>query len=85
MCSVDYSLSSLMLPEGSDCKVRAVLNMNKHDNGHREFILKEMEDYADTVTVFMNWNQLAVTWDKVSSDRSTPEYSQRLSHDNGPI
>ena len=35
---------------GSGTTAHAVLNANKADNGHRKFILIEMEDYADTIT-----------------------------------
>lgn len=35
---------------GSGTTAHAVLNMNKHDNGNRKFILIEMMDYADTIT-----------------------------------
>ena len=35
---------------GSGTTAHAVLNMNKADGGHREFILIEMEDYADSIT-----------------------------------
>lgn len=35
---------------GSGTTAHAVLSMNKLDNGHRRFILIEMEDYADTIT-----------------------------------
>ena len=35
---------------GSGTTAHAVLNMNKADGGHRQFILVEMEDYADSIT-----------------------------------
>ena len=35
---------------GSGTTAHAVLNMNKIDAGHRQFILVEMEDYADNTT-----------------------------------
>lgn len=35
---------------GSGTTAHAVLNMNKADDGHRKFILVEMEDYAETIT-----------------------------------
>lgn len=35
---------------GSGTTAHAVLNLNKQDGGNRQFILIEMEDYADTVT-----------------------------------
>jgi adenine-specific DNA-methyltransferase len=36
---------------GSGTTAHAVLNMNKADSGNRKFILVEMEDYAETITV----------------------------------
>ena len=35
---------------GSGTTAHAVLNMNKADGGNRQFILVEMEDYADSIT-----------------------------------
>ena len=35
---------------GSGTTAHAVLNMNKTDGGHRQFILVEMMDYADSIT-----------------------------------
>ena len=35
---------------GSGTTAHAVLNLNKRDGGHRQFILVEMEDYADSIT-----------------------------------
>ena len=35
---------------GSGTTAHAVLNMNKADGGHRQFILVEMMDYAETIT-----------------------------------
>lgn len=35
---------------GSGTTAHAVLNMNKADGGHRQFILVEMGDYADSIT-----------------------------------
>lgn len=35
---------------GSGTTAHAVLNLNKQDGGKRQFILIEMEDYADTIT-----------------------------------
>lgn len=35
---------------GSGTTAHAVLNMNKADSGHRQFILVEMMDYAETIT-----------------------------------
>lgn len=35
---------------GSGTTAHAVLNLNQQDEGHRRFILVEMEDYADTIT-----------------------------------
>lgn len=35
---------------GSGTTAHAVLNMNKADGGHRQFILVEMMDYADSIT-----------------------------------
>lgn len=35
---------------GSGTTAHAVLDLNAKDNGHRHFILVEMEDYADSVT-----------------------------------
>lgn len=39
-----------MTREGSGTTAHAVLNMNKHDGGNRQFILVEMMDYAETIT-----------------------------------
>ena len=35
---------------GSGTTAHAVLNLNKRDGGNRQFILIEMEDYAETIT-----------------------------------
>jgi adenine-specific DNA-methyltransferase len=35
---------------GSGTTAHSVLNLNGQDNGHRKFILIEMEDYAETIT-----------------------------------
>jgi adenine-specific DNA-methyltransferase len=35
---------------GSGTTAHAVLNLNKEDGGNRQFILVEMEDYAETIT-----------------------------------
>lgn len=46
------SRDSLVLDSfaGSGTTAHAVLDVNKRDQGHRHFILAEMEDYADTLT-----------------------------------
>lgn len=65
---------------GSGTTAHAVLNMNKQDGGNRQFILVEMEEYADSITA--ERAKRVIQGYDFTGEKKTEIYSQKLTSKN---